>query len=231
MKMQFHLGKMLAPGLAAGLAAAPASATTYSAAAQFSAKQNTAASTWSYRFGDGQGHDGNYMLLTSKGTLAVKRHGKAATLKDWDTPGAAFGVPFFASNKAATAVTFVSNGQTISLAGQSLIYHPGYGFPAIESFLAPAAGTATITYNITALDWSCGGAGAGINWSIERNSGNGALASGFLISPNAQSIGSTGTRTISVSVAAGDRINFIVDGAANPPNCASTGLQATIALP
>ena len=218
--------------LVACLAALPARAATDSNVTEFNARKNTAKTLWSYRAGDANGHDGNYTLLTSKGTFAVtSKAGKALSLKDWDTSNAGFTVPLFVVNMAGTRVTFASNGQQIVLPGKTMLYHPGNGFPAVLSFLVSTPGTAAIAYDFTHLDWSCGTGGGGINWSIEKNSGQGALASGHLLSPTAQSIDSTGPQSVSVAVAAGDRINFIVDGVDNPPNCDSTGLAATITAP
>jgi hypothetical protein len=207
-----------------------ASAQSYDLTKQFATKTNTDKNVWSYRMGDADGHDGNYTLLTKKGKFAITKHGKAATLKDWDTPSQSFDVPLFLANKGHGDVTFGSNGQQITIPRSTVLYHPGYGFPAVVSFLAAAAGTAAITYDYTHLDWSCGTSGAGIDWSIEKNSGNGALASGHLLSQSQTQIDSTGTQHVNVSVAAGDRINFIVDGVANPPNCDSTGLAASVDL-
>jgi hypothetical protein len=212
------------------LAIAPATAKTYNAVKQFTTTTNSDTSTWSYRASDGGGHDGNYALLTNVGTISVMKNGRPKTLPDWYTPSADFGVPIYWANKSAAQVTTVSNGDTISFPAQTLVYHPGYdNVSAVLSFLAPKSGTATINYDYTHLDWSCGAEGVGIAWSIEKNFGNGALASGHLYSPNAQNIDTTGPQTTSVAVVAGDRINFIIDGA-NPPYCDSTGLAATVSV-
>jgi hypothetical protein len=178
------------------------------------------------------GHDGNYALFTSVGSFAATRNGKAITLKSWDTPTAPFDVPEILSNKNSVAVTFDSNGDQISLPAATLLAHPGYSnVSTILSFLAPRRGTATVTYDITHLDWSCGANGAGINWSIEKNFGNGALANGHLYSPNAENIDSTGTQMLTVAVAKGDRLNFIIDPVANPPYSDSTGMAISVSIP
>ena len=207
-----------------------AHAPSYDLVKQFSTRTNTPKSVWSYRAGDAGGHDGNYTLLTNTGTFSVTKHGKASDLKDWDTPGQGFNVPLFVDNKARGAVTFSSNGQAIAIPGQTVLYHPAFGAPAVVSFLAVAAGRAAITYDYTHLDWSCGSSGAGIDWSIELNSGKGALASGHLLSRTKRTIDTTGTQKVEVTLAKGDRINFIVDGVDNPPNCDSTGLATSITV-
>ena len=152
---------LLASAILLGGTIGAASAQSYDLAKQFSTKINTNKSVWSYRVGDAGGHDGNYALLTNKGTFAVSKHGKSSNLKDWDTPSQPFNVPLFVENKAHGPVTFSSNGEAIAIPGQTVLYHPAFGAPAVVSFLAAAAGNATITYDITHLDWSCGNSGEG----------------------------------------------------------------------
>jgi hypothetical protein len=211
------------------LFASSAYAKTSDAVKKFTTKANSNTTAWSYRAGDTGGHDGNYTLLTNVGTLDVTKNGKALTLKIWDTPSQGYGVPLFYADKSGVAYQAPSNAP-FNVPAHTLVYHPGYGLvPAVLSFLAPKAGTATVNYDYTHLDWTCS-SGQGILWSIEKNFGNGSLANGKLFSPNAQDIDTTGPQVLTVAVAKGDRINFILDPVANPPSCDSTGLQASVSI-
>lgn len=205
-------------------------AKTYDAVRQFSTVVNSDKSVWSYRASDGAGHDGNYALLTSIGSLDGRKHGETVTLPDWNTPDAPYNIPLFLVNSDKAKIELMSN-KWIVLPARTMDFHPGYSnVAAVLSFLAKTGGTAKVTYKFTHLDWTCKD-GAGINWSVEKNFGNGSLASGFLHSPNRQNIDSTGNQQLQVTVAKGDRINFIVDPVADPPHCDTTGITASVTLP
>ena len=223
---------IIGTALLVGLGANQAAAKSYDAMKQFSTVVNTDTNTWSYRKSDGGGHDGAYSTLTDITPLNLAKSGKPYHVKIWYRPTEQDGVPIFWANKTTVPVLFHSSGQDVSIPAHTLVFHPGFnGVAAVLRFLAPSAGRAMVKYDFTHLDWACGGSGSGIVWTIEKNSGAGALATGSLYSPNSSSIATTGPHTLNVQVAQGDRINFILDGAASSPICDSTGLTLTVTLP
>jgi hypothetical protein len=213
------------------IAVSASDAKTYNAVKLFQTQTNNDTNIWSYLATDGHGHNGDYSLLTNVGTYAVTKGRRQISLPDWNTSDE-FNIPLFVANSKSAAVNSASfDNQEFVFPGKTMLYHPGNSnVGAVLSFLVTKSGTATITYDYTALDWTCGDTAQGIDWSVELNYGNGSLASGSLVSQEQDDIDTTGTQQLSVAVSQGDRINYIVDAVSDPPDCDSTGLVTTVSI-
>jgi len=186
----------------------------FDAVADFSSTTNSTSSTWSYRYRDGLTRDGTYRLISSYGPA-----GPAAWMPTnpgaWSVGGF---VPAIGVNRTATDATY--EGSSLTWPKGTMLVHPGANQLVVLSWLSPSDATAAFDFSLTSLDATCGN---GIAWFVARNDSGATLASGSIGSG-----GSSGSRSLSsVSVRAGDRINFVV-----VPNsdflCDTTKLTATI---
>ena len=205
--------------LAAALKCAAAqAAVSFNFEADFSAALNDESSTWSYRFQadgspDNLARDGSYELLPNP-ALNI---GGMAGFNGWQLAG---GLPQVARNTTGATVT---DGHTMFVpAGQSQL-HPNPNQIVVVSWLAPASGAVRVDFRFTDLDGGCSG---GVAWYVDKGDAFGNRASGVLANG-----GDSGWQTISsLTVRAGDRLNFVVD-----PNgdyyCDSTRLFAEISYP
>jgi hypothetical protein len=194
-------------------------ATVYDAVSDFSGAANSASSRWSYRSSVSAAHDGNYPLLPNFGPLAGYT-GPPSGTTGWSVPG----LPAIGINSSGADQYFIGFGpgaQFTWLAG-ALLMHPGSPTLAVVSWLSPEASTVSISFQFADLDANTSFPD-GVAWAVEKNSGAGVLASGSFLNG-----GSSGALNISnVTVAAGDRIQFIVGGTGDFQGD-STRLMATI---
>lgn len=174
----------------------------YDATAEFSSTINTNSSLWSYRYREGTTRDGIYPILPNYGPAGGSW--SPVSPNTWSLGGdnPQVGVNDTGSNATFTPVpSFVwPNG--------TMLMHPGQSSMAIVSWLSPSTATASIQFSFLDLDANTlePYVSDGIDWYVERNSGDFTLASGTI-----ENGGGTGTLTISnISVSPGDRINFLV---------------------
>lgn len=194
-------------------------ATVYDAVADFSTSSNTASSTWSYRTSVNAAHDGNYTLLPNFGPFAGFT-GPPSGTAGW----AAAGVPAIGLNTTGADQYFTGfgPGAQFTWPAGALFMHPGSPTLAVVSWLSPAALTLAISFRFADLDANPSYTD-GVAWAVEKNSGGGTLANGVIGNG-----GNSGTLSVSnVTVAAGDRIHFIVGGTGDFQGD-STRLLATI---
>ena len=192
----------------------------FDAVADFSTTTNTASSTWSYRNQSGRSRDGNYPLLPSYGPDLAETF-TPLDPKAWRT-GA---TPSIGVNRTGSDATLV--GTSLVIPNGVMFAHPGPDDLVVLSWLAPSAAVVSIRFSFADLHRGCGD---GITWYVERNSAATTLASGFF--GDGDPTGS-GPQTLSdIVVAAGERINFIVDPIRDPVfgdyGCDTTQLTATI---
>jgi len=166
----------------------------------FSPAENTKSSVWSYRYQadgspDNRARDGSYELLPD---MVTDLGGTG--LNGWALiVNPAWGPGFLPEVTKNTGVDMVGGVP----AGQCNV-HPAPNELVVVSWLAPSNGTVRLEFQFTDLNGACGD---GVIWYVDQGSASGALASGDI--PNG---GDGGMQVIpSVTVAAGDRINFIVD--------------------
>lgn len=181
---------------------AQAAPTVYDAVNDFSSTSNTATDTWSYRTSTSLAHDGNYTLLPGYGVFAGFT-GSAADTSGWSTGF----VPAIGVNRSSSDQYFVGfgPGAQFTWPAGALYLHPGSSTLAVVSWLSPGAFSLDISFQFSDLDANPSFP-TGIDWTVEKNSGAGTLASGSFANG-----GSSGSRSVSqIVVAAGDRINFIV---------------------
>ena len=166
----------------------------------FSPTENTESSVWSYRYQadgspDNRARDGSYELLPD---LVADLGGPG--LNGWALiANPAWGPGFLPEVTKNTGVDMAGGVP----AGQCNV-HPAPNELVVASWLAPSNGTVRLEFQFTDLNGACGD---GVIWYVDHGSASGALASGDI--PNG---GDGGMQVIpSVTVATGDRINFIVD--------------------
>ena len=177
-------------------------ATVYDAVSDFSGTSNSQTDTWSYRTSTSLAHDGNYTLLPGFGAFAGFT-GPAAGTAGWS---AGF-VPAIGVNRSGADQYFTGfgPGAQFTWPAGTLFLHPGSSTLALVSWLSPGAFSLNIAFQFSDLDANANFRD-GIDWSVEKNSGSGALANGAFANG-----GNSGPLSVSnVLVAAGDRINFIV---------------------
>ena len=212
MKMRtMNVRTHLVLSLAAALPCLAAQAATYNFEVDFSTTVNDDSSIWSYRYqAEGLVRDGVYELLPN----ATPDISGIPGFNGWQAPGV---LPQVVKN--TTPATVRDAGNMIVPPGQSVV-HPADGQLAVVSWLAPASGTVRVDFRFTDLDAGCG---EGIAWYVDKGDEFGTLAAGTI--PNG---GDSGLQTVAtLTLAAGERVNFIVD-----PNgtyaCDSTRLFAEI---
>ncbi len=177
-------------------------ATVYDAVSDFSGTSNSQTDTWSYRTSTSLAHDGNYTLLPRFGPFAGFS-GPAASTAGWS---AGF-VPAIGVNRSGADQYFIGfgPGAQFTWPAGTLYLHPGSASLALVSWLSPGAFSLNVSFQFSDLDANVNFRD-GIDWSVEKNSGSGALANGAFANG-----GNSGPLSVSnVLVAAGDRINFIV---------------------
>lgn len=206
--------------VAGALAAATgAQATVHDAVADFSATTNTDASLWSYRTSTSAAHDGNYPLLPNFGPFAGFS-GPPSGTAGW----ARAGVPAVGVNTTGADQFFTGfgPGAQFTWPAGAMFMHPGAGTLVVVSWRSPTAAMLAITAQFADMDANPSFRD-GVSWSVEKNSGGGALAAGSFANG-----GQSGLVSLSaITVAAGDRIQFIVGGNADFQGD-STRLMATI---
>src|ERR1051325_572704 len=194
-------------------AAVPASADSYDAVSDFSSTLNSSATRWSYRYAAGTVRNGSYSLLPNYGSMGVYSPPDPGL---WNT-GAQ--IPLVGVNQSGGNV-HLTIGPAFTWPNGTMLVHPGYGGLVVVSWLSPITAPVNISFSFSDLDPNGGG---GINWFVERNNSSSTLGSGGF-----NNGGACGPQTLTgISVAAGDRINFIVDPKA-APEYDSTQLTATI---
>jgi PEP-CTERM motif len=194
-------------------------ATVYDAVADFSTTVNTASSTWSYRTSTSAVRDGNYPLFPAFGVFAGFT-GPPAGTSGWR----AAGVPAIGVNTTGADQFFTSfgPGAQFTWPAGSMYMHPGGSTLAVVSWLSPSPAILSISFRFADMDANANFPD-GVNWSVEKNSGGASLASGSFANG-----GNSGSLSLSnITVAAGDRIHFIVGGNADFQGD-STRLSATI---
>ena len=177
-------------------------ATVYDAVNDLSVTSNTQTDTWSYRTSTSLAHNGNYTLLPTFGVFAGFT-GPAADTAGWS---AGF-VPAIGVNRSGADQYFIGfgAGAQFTWPAGSMFLHPGPASLALVSWLSPGALSLDIAFQFSDMDANRNFVD-GIDWSVEKNSGAGALASGSFANG-----GNSGPLSVShIVVAAGDRINFIV---------------------
>jgi N-acetylneuraminic acid mutarotase len=186
----------------------------FDAVLDFSTTTNTPSSTWSYRYQNGRTRDGNYLLLTTYG-LDVSSTFTPTQPAAWRGTSP---VPVIGVNLTGSDATLV--GTNLVIPKGAMWAHPGSNDLVVLSWLAPSTAAMNIRFSFSDLHGECGD---GIQWYVERNNSTMTLSSGSLLN-----YGNSGQQTLSsISVSAGDRINFIVDPGGNY-GCDSTQLTATI---
>lgn len=207
-----------------------ACAQIYTAAGGFSAATNTDTSRWSYRYNTTGTRDGNYTLLPiSEPTDATWYNWGDAFVPNRWYPQPVDVCPCIGPVNKLT-IPLVSNfgfGPIIAPA-RSIIEHPSSSSDVgdtVISFLVPKAGTVTVTYSFTDIDPY---GGNGVNWYVDLNSGvSGDLYWGTVDSTPGH-LSTTGDKKFQVTVAEGDRLNFIIDSNGNF-DFDSTAMRAIIA--
>lgn len=206
---------------AAALAATGAQAAVFDAAADFSATTNTDTSVWSYRTSTSAVHDGSYPLLPNFGPFAGFT-GPPAGTAGW----AQTGVPAIGVNTTNADQYFIGFGEGAKFTwpAGALFMHPGSNSLAVVSWRSPTAAVLSINFSFVDLDANPDPRMSdGVSWSVEKNSGAGALAAGSFANG-----GHSDPISLShITVAAGDRIQFIVGNNGNH-EADSTRLMATI---
>ena len=202
--------KMLACLVFVGLAfvaASPASADTYRFEDDFSLAVNSDASVWSYRFQsngapNNLARDGDYELLPN----AVSDLDGLTGLSGWrfiNNPVFA-GLPQVARNFSSSEVF---NGVSLRVPPGQCLLHPSVAQLVVVTWRAPRAGVVRVDFRFTDLDVSPNPADNGVLWYVDKGGSAGNLAGDVLVSG-----GDSGVQTLpQVSVAAGDRLHFVVD--------------------
>ena len=217
-------------GLVVALLAVGAHAQIYTAASDFSIRTNTDTSRWSYRYNTTGTRDGNYMLLPYNEPSASPWYnwGEPISVPGWFSQPSDLLCPCIGANKLT--IPLVENlgfGPIIGPA-RSILEHPSVTSnvgDTVVSFLVPQAGTVTVTYSFTDIDPY---GGNGIDWYVDLNSGlSGDLYSGTVDSTPGH-LSTTGDKKFQVTVAEGDRLNFIIDSNGNF-DFDSTAMRAIIA--
>jgi hypothetical protein len=196
-----------------------AHATVHDVVADFSATTNTESSLWSYRTSTTVAHDGAYPLLPNFGPFAGFT-GPAAATAGWTVSG----VPAIGVNVSGADQFFTGfgPGAEFTWPAGAMFMHPGAATLAVVSWLSPSAAQLSIAVRFSDMDGNAAYRD-GVAWSVEKNAGGAALAFGSF-----PYRGSSGPVAISnVTVAAGDRIHFIVGGNGDFQGD-STRLEATI---
>ena len=197
---------------------------TYDSVEDFSIAENSDASRWSYRFADDQQIDGDYELLDRSTSSATAF---SPALEGWGVSGR--NNPGVLANRtgAASEMTFLPGN---FIPNDSLYLHPGgpgsdpgstLGMIGL-SWLSPVSGLANIFFSVSDLLPT---GGDGVDYFVVFNSSTGpqtTLATGFV----STSAGDSGILN-NVSVAPGDRIDFLISGRSNVIADA-TGLTATV---
>ncbi len=184
------------------LSSVQAAPTVYNAVTDFSSTSNTDSDTWSYRTSTSLAHNGSYTLLPAYRVFAGFT-GSAADTSGWSTGF----VPAIGVNRSSSDQYFIGfgPGAQFTWPAGSLYLHPGSNSLAVVSWLSTGDFSLDIAFQFSDLDANPSFRD-GIDWSVEKNSGSGALANGSFANG-----GNSGSLTVSkVVVTAGDRINFIV---------------------
>jgi hypothetical protein len=190
-----------------------AHATTYDAASGFSSSNPSG--PWSY--GTGTAGTSSFTLMSHyTGTNCEGLSGFAC----WQPASISFGVPLVAVNKSSATIDFSTAVYPTGL----MVLHPGPSTDTIVDWIAPSAGTYTITGFFELLDISPTGViGSVYNGSTQLFSG--ALTGPAAADPN--TVGGVETFSITQTLAAGSVLSFAVNNDGNYLND-STGFDAII---
>ncbi len=190
--------------------------TEFSVVDDFSTTANTDANTWSYRWKNGLGRDGDYSLLTD----LISDSNWVPQVPTWTNSGSV--LPIVGINDTGEQATWIGNPSTFFWLENTVHMHPDVDKLAIVSWLSPADALVDISFRFTDVD---PGGGDGVDWFVDLGSSDGQIQAGTLANG-----GDSGIRTEDrILVHAGERINFIVGpGSGNDFTFDSTRLGATI---
>jgi hypothetical protein len=131
--------------------------------------------------------------------------------------------PSFVANTAAAEVQFL----TIRLPPKTVAIHPGPASDAAVVWTSPADAQVTVRGRVTDFDPNCGD---GIAWELRVVPAVGevrSLAAGAIDNGRGEEFGMA--KTLSATVAAGDRVELVVNRRAEY-SCDTTGVELTIAV-
>ena len=217
------LATILVSPLAVG--SVPALGTTiFDVVDDFSTTTNSETSQWSYRYSTDLVRDGDYTLLPN---FSDPQLGSLFSGSFWDNSqnywnlsGPA--VPAIGVNDTGGDILVNPQFPPITWTDQTIWMHPNFTGFTVVSWLSPSAGTVDIDFKFFDMDPN---GGDGVGWFVDLGSDSGELDSGTFANG-----GATGLITLNLlSVAAGDRINFLV-APLSSASFDSTGLTATITL-
>lgn len=197
MSLQKRIAAVGAVALGLGLIAArPAAAQTYDAAADFSVTSN-ANGVWSYGT-EALGSLGTNFTLFTTQTDSTSNPVQGTPIKGWSVPGG--GLPYVIQNTSSSPQTIPTTA--ITLAPGQMNMHPGpAGDYSIIRFTAPTAGAYSLTSVFTGID-----NGAGTTTDVHVLDNGLSLFSGEVTGNGATQSFSLASLTL----AAGDTLDFAV---------------------